>query len=72
MNIIDNAKEIAGLIKKYNDQQLYERVVELREQIVQLREDNVKLKEKVKAMGDAQNTVRKLKRIGNCYKRTRT
>jgi hypothetical protein len=29
MNILDNAKDIAELIKKYNDQELYQRIVDL-------------------------------------------
>ena len=47
MSILNNAKEIADLIKKYNDQDLYERIVALREQILELREENLSLKEVV-------------------------
>ncbi len=34
MGVVDHAKEIADLIKKYNDQDLYERIVALREEIL--------------------------------------
>jgi len=46
-NIIENAKEIASLIKKYNDQELYEKIVDLREQILELRNENLTLKQEL-------------------------
>jgi len=49
MGIIDHAKDIAELIKKYNDADLYQKIVDLRDEIFELREDNLKLKEKIKA-----------------------
>jgi hypothetical protein len=45
MGVIENAKEIGELIKKYNDQDLDEKIVELREQIIFLREENIALRE---------------------------
>jgi len=57
MNIVDNAKEIAKLVKKYNDQELYEKIADLRDQILELREDlhkaqtdNHKLKKEVSTL----------------------
>jgi hypothetical protein len=50
MGIIDNVKDIAELIKKYNDADLYQKIVDLRDEIFELREDNLKLKEKIKAL----------------------
>jgi len=47
MGIIDHAKDIAELIKKYNDAELYQKIVNLRDEIFELREDNLKLKEKI-------------------------
>ncbi len=38
MNILDNAKSIAELVKKYNDQDLYERIIDLRDEIFKLKE----------------------------------
>ena len=67
MSIIDDAKEIANLVKKYNDQDLYERIVSLREQILELREDNIKLKEQFKELSKAKDIEDKLVRIGNAY-----
>ena len=67
MSIIDNAKEIALLIKKYNDQDLYQKIVDLRDEIFALKEENMKLKSEIaeslrkKDIGDS------LVRVGNCY-----
>ncbi len=47
MGIIDNAKDIAELIKKYNDIELYQKIIDLRDEIFELREDNLRLKEKI-------------------------
>lgn len=67
MSILDHAKEIAELVKKYNDQDLYERIVELREEILQLREDNLTLREQVKLLKEANDITSRLCRDGNCY-----
>ena len=67
MSIVDNAKEIAKLVKKYNDQELYEKIVNLREQILALREDNLKLKEQIKKIEAAGDIEKKIIREGNCY-----
>jgi len=67
MSIVDHAKELAELIKKYNDQELYERIVSLREEILELREENLKAKERVKFLEQAQNLQTKLIRKGNYY-----
>ena len=67
MSIIDHAKEIADLIKKYNDQDLYERIVTLREEILALREENLSLKEEVKRLQSNADISDRLIRKGNCY-----
>jgi hypothetical protein len=67
MNIVVHAKEIADLIKKYNDQDLYERIVTLREEILVLREENLSLKEEVKCLQTNADTSDRLVREGNCY-----
>ena len=67
MNIIDHAKELADLIKKYNDQDLYERIVTLREEILTLREENLSLKEEVKRFQATTDISGRLIREGNCY-----
>ena len=71
MSIIDNAKEIAALVKKYNDQDLYERIVALREEILALREENIALKESLKKAADDAAIANEIIRVGNSYyKRT--
>lgn len=55
-NIIENAKEIASLIKKYNDQELYEKIVDLREQILELRNENLTLKQELNELNQSVST----------------
>jgi len=50
MGIVDHAKNIAELIKKYNDVELYQKIIDLSYEIFELKEDNLKLKEKIKAL----------------------
>lgn len=67
MVIIKNAKDIAELVKKYNDQDLYEKIVSLREQILLLREENVELKGKINALEKAIELNEEIVMHGNCY-----
>jgi hypothetical protein len=67
MSVLDHAKELAALIKKYNDQDLYARIIDLRDEIFELREENLELKEKLKPMEDAQDVSKELKRESNAY-----
>ncbi len=67
MSIMSNAKEIADLVKKYNDQDLYQKLVSLREEILEIREENISLKDQVKVLKDAQKTSEQLIRSGNSY-----
>jgi hypothetical protein len=48
MGIIDNIKDIAELIKKYNNVELNQKIVDLYGEIFELKEDNLKSKEKIK------------------------
>jgi len=50
MGIMDNAKDIAKLIKKYGDMELYQRIVDLRDEIFDLREENLKLKKDISCL----------------------
>jgi len=59
MGIIDNAKDIAELIKKYNDIELYQKIIDLRDEIFELREDNLKLKEKLKPLMKKRKLIKK-------------
>ena len=60
MSILDDAKQIADLIKKYNDQDLYERIVALREEILALREENIAVKEELRRTKEAAS-------VADCY-----
>lgn len=47
MSILDNAKTVADLVKKYNDMELYQKILDLRDEILTLKEENLKLREKI-------------------------
>lgn len=47
MDILDNAKDLYALIKKIGNQDLLEKMADLRDEIFELREENRKLKEKL-------------------------
>lgn len=67
MNIVQNVKEIAELIKKYNDQELYQKIVDLREEILALREENLELKEQLSSISQQSSNAESLERRGNVY-----
>lgn len=67
MNIIDQAKEIASLVKKYNDQDLYQRIVDLRDEIFALKEENFNLKTALAEIKKREDMAGELVRDGNCY-----
>ena len=52
MGIVDRVKDIAELIKKYNNVELNRKIIDLRDEIFELKEDNLKLKEKIKALDE--------------------
>jgi len=67
LGVIENVKEVSELIKKYNDQDLYERIVELREQILSLREENIQLREELGNLIKASEIEEEIIKHGNCY-----
>ena len=67
MGIVDNAIEIVELVKKYNDQELYQKLVSLREEILSLREDNLQLRECVNQLESSSKISADLVRDGNAY-----
>lgn len=67
MGVLENVKEVSELIKKYNDQDLYERIVELREQILSLREENLQVKEELNILIKASEIREEIIKDGNCY-----
>jgi hypothetical protein len=68
-NIVDHVKEIATLIQKYQDQELYQKIVDLRDEVFELRESNLELKEQVRKLTERQNLQDQLVREGNDYYR---
>jgi len=70
MGILDNAKEVANLIKKYNDQDLYQKIIDLRDEIFNIREENQQLKERVNELERAEDISAKLEKRDNVYYRT--
>jgi len=60
MGIIDHAKDIAELIKKYNDAELYQKIIDLRDEIFELRENNLNLKGKIKALKEEKKINKKI------------
>ncbi len=56
MGILDDAKVVAGLVKKYNDRDLYEKIVDLRDEIITLKENNLKMRERISQLESEANT----------------
>jgi hypothetical protein len=69
MSILDNAKEVAELVRKYNDLDLYEKIIDLRDEIFALREENLTLKQQIADTQAAQDISLTLVREGNMYYR---
>ncbi|MDO9465541.1 MAG: hypothetical protein Q7J67_09635 [bacterium] len=67
MGILDHAKELAELIKKYNDQDLYQRIVDLRDEIFALREKNLNLKEELRVIKADRDVEAQLTKERNVY-----
>ena len=61
MGIMDNAKDIAELIKKMGNMDLYEKIMGLREEIFALKEENLTFRENVKTLEEAQDIKNKMK-----------
>jgi len=68
MGILDNAKEVAELVKKYNDLDLYQKIVDLRDEIFKLREENLALRGRAKELEKSKDISSRLRRDGNVYR----
>jgi len=62
-------KRIASLVQKYQDQDLYQRTVDLRDEIFALREENLSLKEALKQIQEAADISEQLVKESNLYYR---
>ena len=60
MSIIDNAKEIASLVQKLGDVNLYRKIVELEGEIVELTRENRELAEKLAEVSRSQSIIENL------------
>jgi hypothetical protein len=67
MSIIDNAKEIADLVKKVGDIDLYRKIVDLQAEVVQLSTRNFELEKKVKDLEDDLHRKQSLKHVRLVY-----
>ena len=68
-DILGQAKEIAELVRKYNNMELYQKIVDLRDEIYKISEENLSLKERVKELERQQDISAELARDGNVYYR---
>jgi hypothetical protein len=60
MSIITNAKELADLIKKLGDVDLYRKILDLEEEIIELTTENRSLKEQVQKLEEIKNIEEKM------------
>jgi len=65
--VVDHAKELAELIKKYINQELYQRIVDLRDDIFNLSEKNLQLRKRIKELEREEDIDRELIRDENAY-----
>jgi hypothetical protein len=69
MSIMQNVRDITDLVRKLGNQELYEKLIELRDGITAMREENLELTQKIKDMTEAQDISAQLVRHGNTYMR---
>ena len=60
MSIINDAKEIAGLIKKLDDIELHQKIVNLQTSIFELSNENIEQKEEIKRLNELQKITKKM------------
>jgi hypothetical protein len=60
MSIIDNAKEIADLIKKYDNLDLYRKILDLQGEIISLTDEKRDLEEEVKKLKETLSLSKKM------------
>ncbi len=67
MGIIENAKDLAELIKKAGDVELYRRIVELEGEVIELTHENRSIKEELRQRGEQGEIQRSLEHDGEKY-----
>jgi hypothetical protein len=67
MGIIENAKEIANLVKKAGDIELYRKIVDLEGEVVELTHENRTLKEELRRRNEQQDITSRLQTRDNAY-----
>ena len=65
MSIIDHAKEISELVKKYNDIDLLRKISDLSYEIFDLRDENLKLKQELAEFEQGTDLQSKIEKRGN-------
>lgn len=69
LNAVSAVKEIAKLVEAYHNQDLYQKIVDLRGEILEMTEENLTLKERVRELEQQQKVISELVREGNYYYR---
>lgn len=72
MGVVEHVKEIAELVRKYDDADLYRQILDLREEVFDLREENLRLKKELSRIFESGTTDAELERRGNVYFRVST
>jgi len=72
MGVVEHVKEITELLRKYDDAELYKKILDLREEIFELRDDNLRLKTELMRRTEAQNIESELIRKGSAYYRRKS
>jgi len=60
MSIVENVKEIADLIKKIGDIDLYRRIIGLEQEVFELNHENIFLKQKISTLEDINEIASKM------------
>lgn len=67
MDALAKAKELIDLIQKYNNQDLYQRIVELRDEIFRIKEENMQIREELNLLKMNEDISDELYKEGNAY-----
>ena len=65
MSIVDRAKDISELVKKYNDIELIRKISDLSNEIFELREENLRIKQELSTLKEGAELQSKIRKRGN-------